>query len=500
MANTGIKTKNYKYSEVKNFIDHVSSNTDQYYVFASHPTPWPNESFPPAPFESVDDSIYDTQAQMLFGKRVFERDVKPSTKRYTWQPDIVYDQYSNLDINLFDKQFYVITDERKVYKVLSNNVGKPSTIKPVLTQNSAFKTSDGYMWKYMYSVNETQMREFSTPGYMPVVANTNVQDSAKAGIDYIEVFSSGRNYLTYVTGTVQSVLSANCIQIDNFASDDNDFYNLSSIYITAGPGVGTLREITRYVSNTTGNFVYLNNYIADIAPVISKYRIAPTIQVVGDGSGAKAICQVSNNYGITNVTIIATGTGYTRASVRVVANSAYGQGANLISYVPPPGGHGANPIYELGVDALVIRSNFTKNEANGIPTELSYRRYGLLKNPNRFTDNAPWSANTFSSVLKIETTPTTTYDVGEQLQGDKTGSLGSVAFSNSTVTFLVGDKSFANAEIIRSLSSNVVTAISSVDTYGDIKPGSSDILYFNNTIQVPRSNTTSETVKIVYKF
>lgn len=500
MANTGIKTKSYKYTEVKNLIDHISANTDQYYMFASHPTAWPNEKFPPAPFESIDDSVYATQANMLFGKRIFEKDLLPSTKRYNWTPDVVYDQYSNLDINIFDKRFYVITDEKKVYKVLSNAVNKPSKVKPVLTQNTAFKTSDGYVWKYMYSVNDTQMKDFATPGYIPVVANVDIQTSAKAGIDYIEVFSSGQNYLTYVTGTVQSVLSSNCVQIDNYASNDNDFYNMSSLYITSGPGVGTLREITRYVSNSVGNFVFLNDYITDVSPSLTKYRIFPTIRVIGDGVGAKAICEVSETYGISNVTVIASGSGYTRASVKVVANTAYGTGANLISYVPPPGGHGSNPIYELGVDSLVIRANFIKGEGNTIPTECSYRRYGLIKNPNRFTDNAVWSANTFSAVLKIETTPKTTYNVGEQLQGDNTRALGTVAYSNDSVTFLIGDKSFANSEVIRSLSSNVVTAISKVNTYGDIKPGSSDVLYFNNTVQVPRSNTTSETVKIIYKF
>jgi hypothetical protein len=500
MANTGIKTKTYKYTEAKNIIDHIASNTDQYYVFASHPIRWPDDNFPPAPFESIDDSVYQTQSNMLFGKRIFEKDVMPSTKKYTWAANTAYDQYSNIDINIFDKKFYVVTDERKVYKVLSNGVGKRSTVKPVLTQNASFKTSDGYIWKYMYSINDTQMKDFATPGYIPVIPNENIQSSAKAGIDYIEVFSSGNNYLTYVTGTVQSVPTANCIQIDAYASDDNDFYNKSSLYITAGPGVGTLRQITKYVSNSTGNFAFLNDYITNISPVVSKYRISPTISIIGDGTGARAVCEVSNNYGITNVTVIATGEGYTRASVRVIANSAYGTGANLISYVPPPGGHGANPIFELGVDSMVIRANFANSESNTIPTEASYRRYGLLKNPNRFVDNAPYSANTFSAVIKIETTPQTIFPVGEQVQADLTGALGTVAYSNSSVTFLIGDKSFSNTDVIRSLTSNVVTAIAAVNTYGDIKAGSSDILYFNNTVPVPRSNTTTETVKIIYKF
>jgi hypothetical protein len=500
MKSIGVKTKNYKYSELESFVERITSNTDQYYAFAANPNAWPDENTPPAVFDSVNDTLFDTQSKLLFGKRIKPSDIKPMAKRYAWTSNTVFDHYDNYDIHMYDKKFYVITDENKVYKILSNNTGSPSTVKPTLTQNVAFKTSDNYIWKYMFSLNSTLVTDYGTPGYIPVVPDDAIRLSAKAGIDYIETFSSGENYLTYVTGTIQSVLTANCVQIDNFASQDNDFYNLSSMYITSGPGNGTLRRITRYVSNTTGNFVYLNDYIANVVPALSKYKISPTIRVNGDGHGALAVCDVSEAYGISNVTVIATGEGYTRASIDVIANTTYGVNANLIAYVPPPGGHGANPAYELGVDSLLIRTVFANNEANTIPTEVSYRRYGILKNPNRFDDNAPFSANTFSNVIKITTSPATYFENGEKLVGQESEAEGYVAFSNASTTFLIGDKSFANAENIRSVSSNVVTAIASISTYGDIRAGTSEILYLNNTVKVNRANNASETLKIIYKF
>lgn len=495
----GIKTRKFALNQIYNVFDYIvglaGSTSENYYVFAGKPLAWPDEQTPPAVFESIEDSVYETQQSLLFGKKINADNLRMMIQRYDWTANTKFAQYSHLDNHLFDKNFFVVTDEAKVYKVLYNNLNGVSNIKPTLTQNNAFETSDGYIWKYMFSVPVDDMKRFATTTHVPVATDANTVNSARSGIDVVELQSSGSGYLCYVNGTVQSVVNDKIVQIDNYASQDNDFYTRSAFYVTNGPANGQLRNITKYVSNTTGNFVYLDASIG-VVPILTKYRIAPGVQIVGDGRGAQAICDVSDNYGLKSIRIISTGSGYTRARAIISTNTAYGSGATVQAFVPPPGGHGASPSFELGANTFAVSVKFNGTENSTIPYEAKYRRYGILLNPAA-PDGTAWSANTFSNVMKITTSPIITYRVGEKITTDETLSESYVVHSNSSITYLVGDKTVANSETI--IAANGVTAvISSIITPGDINPASPDILYINNTAPVPRTINGEETVKILF--
>lgn len=496
----GIRTKKFSLDQIYNAFDYITGDTgggDDYYVFAGKPMPWADDANPPAVFESMQDSVFETQKTMMFGKKIMAPNLRMMVRRNQWQSNTVYDYYKDTDINLYEKNFFVLTDENKCYKVLFNGQGKASTVKPTLTQNNAFTTSDGYLWKYMFSVDATEMINFATPTYFPVGDNANTVASAHTGIDVVELLSSGAGYLGYVNGTIQSLLTSSVIQIDDYASQDNDFYTRSAFYVTNGPGAGELRQITKYVSNTTGNFAVLNNPLA-VVPQLSKYRISPYIKIIGDGTGATAVCDVNENYALANVQVIASGNGYTRATVVVQANTSYGVGASLQAYIAPPGGHGADPSYELGADTFGVNMVFNGSELGTIPTESSYRRYGVIKNPMTFANTeVQFTDNTFSNVMEISTSPALVFNVGETITSNDSITQAYVIASNTTVTKLVGEKTFSvDQQIVAA--NGIATGISAIITPGDIDPTTPDILYINNSTPIPRSNTTNETVKLLF--
>ena len=49
-----------------------------------------------------------------------------------------------------------------VYKVIENDGATASTVEPTSTSNSIFETSDGYRWKYMYSLTSSEALNFAT--------------------------------------------------------------------------------------------------------------------------------------------------------------------------------------------------------------------------------------------------------------------------------------------------------------------------------------------------
>jgi hypothetical protein len=495
----GIRTKRFSLDQIYSIYNYIvgAVGSDAYYVFAGKPMPWPDDATPPAVFESMQDSVFDTQKSLLFGKKIGPQNLRMMVDRYSWSPNQVYDYYTNTDIKLYDKKFFVLTDENKCYKILYNGQGKPSTVKPTLTQNSAFTTSDGYLWKYMFSVDPVEMTNFATPTYFPVGSNANTVGSAHTGIDVVELLSSGTGYLCYVNGTIQALLTSSIIQIDDYASEDNDFYTRSAFYVTNGPGAGELRQITKYVSNTTGNFAYMNKPLA-VVPQLSKFRISPYLKIVGDGTGAVAVCDVNENYALANVQVVATGNGYSRASVVVQSNTSYGVGASLQAYIPPPGGHGSNPSYELGADTFGVNIIFNGTENGTIPVDSSYRRYGVMMNPMTFANNkVQFTGNTFSNVMEITTSPALSFKVGETVSSNDSITQAYVIASNTTVTKLVGEKTFeVNQQIVAA--NGISTGIASINTPGDIDPTTPNILYINNSTPIPRSASKNETIKLLF--
>ena len=47
----------------------------------------------------------------------------------------------------------------------------------------------------------------------------------------------------------------------------------------------------------------------------------------------------------------------------------------------PPGGHGSNPVKELGASSLMIVKEYVRGEGDKVSTENEYRQFGLILNP-----------------------------------------------------------------------------------------------------------------------
>jgi hypothetical protein len=62
--------------------------------------------------------------------------------------------------------FYVVTDEYNVYQCLDNDNNTPSTVKPTGTTVDAIQTSDGYIWKFLYTIPIALRNKFFQ-SYMP---------------------------------------------------------------------------------------------------------------------------------------------------------------------------------------------------------------------------------------------------------------------------------------------------------------------------------------------
>ena len=246
------------------YVQRVSNSTNAYYMFVARPQQWTNASG--AADDSANSAAYNagflgdvnTMEQsisndLLYGKLITSTGVKNLIPRYNWTTNTVYYMYNQNDPNLFtagtsNNIFYVVTDAYQVYKVLNNNNGAPSTIKPTLTSTSGtFSTGDGYLWKYMYTIDATSNAAFTTNAFIPVTTDSSVSFNAvPSTIDTAIITNGGTGYGVYESGYIQNLISAYSIQLPSTSSPSNDYYTKSSIYLKSGFGSGQLRQITGY--------------------------------------------------------------------------------------------------------------------------------------------------------------------------------------------------------------------------------------------------------------
>lgn len=201
-------SQNLRIYNAEQFILSVSEfgPTNIYLTFGKT-TPWINEAVPVQATTSA-ANVIDVWKNMMGAKLITGNDIRHAVIRNDWTSNTVYSMYDHErdSLSLFDanNKFFVLTDNWNVYKCLSNNRGAISTVKPTQTiTNSSIQETDGYIWKYMYSLTNEERLRFTTNQYMPVrtLSNDNnslqwqVQNSSIDGaIEAVEITNQGTNY------------------------------------------------------------------------------------------------------------------------------------------------------------------------------------------------------------------------------------------------------------------------------------------------------------------
>ena len=185
-------------------------NAQTIYTFLSKVEPWADDENIPAP---TSDEKYKKQVfkNMFVAKRVKSSDMSPVIQRVNWTSGIVYDYYrDDVDMNAVDVDgnpvytFYVRNRYDQVFKCLWNNNGGSSTQEPYFepgsyNTNNIFQSTDGYKWKYIYTIDLGLKVKFMDDTWIPVPVGANtpnpLQTSAGAGcLDAINVTNTGSGY------------------------------------------------------------------------------------------------------------------------------------------------------------------------------------------------------------------------------------------------------------------------------------------------------------------
>lgn len=452
--------------QLRESISEAANNA--YYVFVGRHTAYANgDTVVPDPTNSTQEINVDSYRNMIFGKRVSANDVKIMTRRYDWTSNTVYTKYDS-SVDLSNTAFYVLTNSASqfhVFKVLDNAANTPSVYQPQFSDTAAddeyYSTSDGYVWKYMYSITKSDFDKFATADYIPIIPNANVvANSVSGAIDVITISSGGSSYNSSFANTFEATnlrIGGDTTKygLASGASANNDFYNDSFIYISAGSGVGEIRKIVNYAVIGTDKIATLDSAFNTAPDTTSSYEITPSVNIVGDGGGAKAraLVNTSSSNSIYKIEIIERGNNYSYATATAIGNTGGVSNSAVLSVViGPKGGHGSDAEYELGGRYLGFSTSFANSEANTIPTTNDYRAIGILKDP--LYANVQF---TLSSVVGV-------YQDAETVQQSNTNATGVVTyFSGSTLRLSNVSGTFAAGEIITGATSNATANVASYE-------------------------------------
>ena len=476
-------TTNLNVDVARQFVDSFEvANTNNYYMFFGKHVPYgaPYTNTPDAadglgdtveaPENSdkyITTNIYD---DMIFAKKITERDVQLMIKKNTWTSNTVYHQYDST-VDMTDKTFFVTVDditEYNVYKCLFNNYDENSTAQPYRNGNIAdrdpFITSDGYVWKYMLTVSKTNYEKFATLNYIPLTPNTDIIENARPGtIEAIKIVDGGLRFDNwyigaFASGDIAYAGSPNFFALGDDAVAINDYYQSCVVKITSSSiagAAGQYRKVVNYEADVFGKKVIQLNAPFDVTPAVGdEYEIYPYVYIWGDGSQsteaeARAIVSEAGGNTITSVEILSPGSGYRSAQARFIiptditdANAApislsgtitgavNFRSANLVPIISPADGHGANPAEELYANRVCVSVKVNQTEDGTIPANNDFRSVGIIKDPLFMNiDLLLDSANTIGL-----------FTIGEEVvQFDKIKLYGTVQADSGNTTFLKTD-------------------------------------------------------------
>ena len=180
------------------------SRRANYYYYIGNILEWDDPQFPEAP-ESTRSYEDFTRKGIFKIKKINLRDVSLVVPRINWVSGTVYDQWdgdygANFPANsgatdVIAANFYVLTSTFNVYKCIFNNNNAQSTEEPAGQDITMFTTSDGYVWKYMYTIPLSSQNRFLTADFMPVQRAVTQAYYSRGEVSSITIDNPGFGYL-----------------------------------------------------------------------------------------------------------------------------------------------------------------------------------------------------------------------------------------------------------------------------------------------------------------
>lgn len=488
-----IVTSKFRITNASNFKEDIadSANTSVY-VYIAKSDVWSDDynvtsdGDPDLPRDQQWDQL-EVNDNIIAMKRVTASDVSHVIPRKNWTAGMTYDAWDskvvfdfdlqgnpNTDLtneSIYDKDFYVITTEFKVYKCLDVGYDVAGNIKtvndqPTATIDKPFYTDDGYLWKYMYTLQVADSDKFLTNFYMPI--KTVVDDGNLDAIDQDQYNK----------------------QVSNGIATQGRIYRLA----VDNPGSGYTDGFTQVVISGDGN---LPTYTvpAENVHVIGGEIKYIDLPITIDGNGNDTV----NGYGL----------GISRATVTVTDTSGGAGNGAVIRPVFEKKGHGVDPVRELGGFYIACNAKLQTDENETLIVDNDYRQVGLIRNPLDL-NGALITGDLINGLRIMTVSDASSVTVGDLIYGGNSGAyayVDAVDTATNQIKFHQNEKTgylefdtVANEPLYINGSPSQFGTLNGSITEPVFVKDTGDVMFIENRAPILRSQTQIEDIKIIIEF
>jgi len=517
----------------RSYYRDIRNTNDYFYVGVGKTNSWEDEDNPESPIDS-DYYVNDFRKRLMFLQRVTSADACLLVRRIDWAYGTIYDSYNNNyntnnpafsgATSLSTANFYVLTDEYKVYKCLDNNRNSYSTIKPTGTGTSPEQLSDGYIWKFMYQVSAADQTKYLDAGHIPVRKLTgNPTFDVNGELDSISVTSGGSGYISAPTvvisgdgegATATATLSGDTV--DSITIDTpGTGYTFAFIALNSDSGNGATATVSlgdddplpTLQSLVEGSAIDGTIDRIDIVSTGQDYSEGDaTVVISGDGSGAEASVRIADATGsVIEVIVTNAGTGYTWANITIQNSVGIGQGAICNAIISPKGGHGSNAPKELFAKTLGLTLSFSDNANADLIKGNDFRQVGLIKNIYGYDSATLFTELTGTPCFVVNVSDNQYYNIDDEIVTSDGGTFQvSQIVEKSDGTFDV----YLVAMVPIILNTSTLTNNSTGDlnlvinslTTPEVNVKTGEVIYLENRPPINRSSDQVETIKTLIRF
>lgn len=440
-----VRSKDLGIFLAKQFRESVSEpSSSNLYLTFGRAYSWVNDVNPPAANTSV-TAFIDVWNNMIGGKRITGNDMRHVIPRFNWTNNTVYTAYSDI-----------------------------ADSKDFKNANTAFYVLTDEFNVYKCLSNNYGRASISKPTSTNPAGNFQTSDRYIWKYMYSISAEEQERFLTDTFMPVKTLLNNdNTLQ---YQVQDNAVDGSINDIILVNRGSG-------YVSNNI------------------------TINIGGDGLFANAIAvRNTSTLQLDSIIVDNKGSRYSFANVRITSNT--GAGAVARAVISPPGGHGSDPLYELGGSYLMIDTKINNRESGVLTVANDYRQIAIIEDPLVYSDSKVIS-NTVVSQLTIlsmaESSSTTNYEEDEWVYQGR--SLANATFKGLVVEWDYANNSLKLSNVFGTPTSDLITGNTTTTTRyvssvlePDMQPYSGKLLYIDHIVPIERSIDQNEEFKIVLSF
>ncbi len=433
------------------FFEQFTSDSKKYYIGVGKSEQWDSSDTVPTPVNTPTEISAFRDGMQSVKKVTGTSLVVP---RNNWSSGRIYSQYDDQQGGYPTNPYYIMTENNQVYICLETGrnvlgVAQPSTIEPTGSNLDSFRTADGYVWKFLFTVSAERGNDFMSSNFMPVQLQ-GATDSNSTGIQLKQKEIQDNA----IAGQVLS-----CIITSGGAG-----YSANPTVTISGTGTGALVDAA--IDSSTGQLVRL------------RMRDSSTSQVLGSG--------------------------YTSANVVISGGGSPSLNATARAVLGPDSGIGRDSREDLKSTSIMFHAPLLGTDSDFI-TDQDFRQVGLIRDPLQST-GAAFTNTTGNALFNMSLSSiVTSFTKDKTIQGQTSTAKAFIDNIDSNRLFYhqtteTGFGAFITGETVEEVNGAGEGVVDSAATLPEVDPESGAILFIDNRSPVVRSAAQNEDIKVIIQF